>query len=134
MATTETDLYKSTYTTQVVNRIAWAWTSDASGNVTDATDIPVAGTLARVVFVPGTGGNAPTDLFDVTITDPAGIDVLSTQGANLSATVASEICPGIPLKDGTTTSTVPRLVNDVLTLNVSNAGNTKSGTVILYFR
>lgn len=134
MAVTETDKYPRTYTTQVVNRIQWDWTSDASGNATDSTDIEVAGTLGRVVFVPGSGGSQPTDLYDVTVTGPNGIDVLSGQGANLSQSTTSEICPGIKLYDGTTTSTVPRLINDVLTLNVSNAGVSKSGTVILYFR
>jgi hypothetical protein len=123
---------------QVRRPVRWyslAWTSDASGNVSGIPTVNViSGSIERVVFVPGTGGVEPTDLYDVTLLDSHGIDVLAGQGANLSQSSASHIKPGVPMKDGTTTSTAPIAVDEVLTLAVSAAGNAKSGTVILYVR
>lgn len=109
------------------------WLSDASGNVTLPSGLAVSGQIERVVFIPSSSA-APTSLYDVTLTDEDGVDVLAGQGANLSATVKSSVKPGIPLKDGTTTSTVPTVVDGILTLNVSNAGDSKGGTVVVYVR
>lgn len=108
------------------------WVSDGSGNATLPSTLAVSGKIQRVVFVPD-GTNTPTTGYDVTLTDADGIDVLTGQGANLT-TSASSVCPGIPLKDGTTTSVVPGVVDSILTLNVTNAGATKAGKVIVYVR
>src|SRR5258708_2022396 len=116
------------------NRVVLAWTSDASGNVNGLPTGNINGTICKVEFVPGTGGSQPTDLYDVTLTDAAGVDVLAGQGANLSQTTATAVVPGVSFKDGTTTSAAPCVVAEALTLNVSNAGNAKSGQVILYLR
>lgn len=109
------------------------WTSNASGNATIPSMLPVSGAIARVAFVPDSVA-APTASYDVTLTDSDGIDVLAGQGANLSDTLASHVCPGVPLKDGTTIGALVVVVDSVLTLNVSNAGNTKSGKVVVYVR
>ena len=109
------------------------WTSDGSGNATVVSEFAVSGAISRVVFIPSASA-APTLNYDVTLTDSDSIDVLSGQGANLSDTASYSVCPGIPLKDGTTTSTLLVIVNGILTLNVSNAGASKSGKVILYVR
>jgi hypothetical protein len=87
----------------------------------------IIGTLQRVVFVPGSGIVQPTDLYDVTLTDEADIDVLSGQGANLSNTTAFDVCPGVEVTDGVLSDVMPRILADVLTLNVTNAGDTKQG-------
>lgn len=126
-----------------VRSITLAWTSDASGDVTyelvgsgkvSGSGNYVSGYLERVIFVPGAGGVQPTDLYDVTIIEENGLDVLAGQGANLSQSSASHVKPSVPMTDGTTTSTAPIALDNILTLNVSNAGNAKSGTVILYLR
>lgn len=70
----------------------------------------------------------------MTLTDPDGINVLAGQGAGLVVPGNSHVCPGVPLKDGTTTSVVPIVVDGVLTLAVSGAGAAKSGTVVVYVR
>jgi hypothetical protein len=114
-----------------IGRVDIAWTSAADGTATVATD-PVRGHIRRVTFVPGTAGSQPTDLYDLTLTDEHSINVLGGQGANLSNAANSHVAPGVPLKDGTTTHVVPPFVEGVLTLNVTNAGNAKSGAVILY--
>lgn len=108
------------------------WESDVDGNATLASGLAVSGRIERVVFDPGPV--APTADYDATLTDENGIDVLGGQGANLHTTNSSSVCPGVPLKDGTTTSVVPVVVDGILTLNVSAAGDTKSGKVVVYVR
>lgn len=118
-----------------VRKVTLAWTSDASGDVSGSPTTYLTGEILRVVIVPS-GTAAPTTLYDVTLRSYGGdgIDLLAGQGANLSATVASHVKPGVPFKDGTTTATAPIAVDDQLELVVANAGNAKSGTVTLYLR
>lgn len=97
------------------------WVSNVSGAATLPSTLAVSGQIQRVVIVPSA-------------TDEDGLDVLAGQGANLSATVASSVCPGVPLKDGTTVGVVPVVVDSVLTLNITNAGDTKAGKVVVYVR
>ncbi len=108
------------------------WVSDGSGNATLASTVPVSGVIHRVVFDPGSP--APTASYDVTLTDENGVDVLAGQGADLSATASSAVCPGVPLKDGTTVNVAPTTVDGILTLNVTNAGSGGAGKVIVYVR
>jgi len=116
-----------------INRIEVTWTSDAAGAASQLIE-HVEGVIVRVQFVPGTGGNQPTNAYDITLLDVGGEDVLAGQGANLSNAAPSSVCPGIPMKDAVTTSNVPVSVSSSLTLTVANAGNTKSGTVYIYMR
>ena len=110
-----------------------SWTSDASGDATEVSPVAISGVIVRAVFVPSASA-APAANYDITLTDPNSVDVLAGLGVNLSATVTLNTCPGTPLNDGTTTSVVPMFVDGVLTLTVSNAGDTKQGTFILYVR
>lgn len=109
------------------------WVSDGSGNATVVASQIASGEIQRVVFVPSTTA-APTANYDITLTDDKSVDVLAGQGANLGASGNTHVCPGLPLKDGTTTSVVPIVVDSILTLNVSNAGASKAGSVIVYLR
>lgn len=120
------------YGTDIVKH-TFDWVSDGSGNATLASSLVVSGQIHRVVFVPSASA-APTTLYDVTLTDADSVDVLAGQGADLSEAVASSLCPGTPLTDGTTTSVLPTVVDSVLTLNVSNAGAAKAGKVVVYVR
>ena len=108
------------------------WTSDSGGAATIPSLVAVSGAIARVVFIPD--ANAPTDNYDVTLTDSDGIDVLAGQGTDLDTAVASSVCPGIPLTDGTTTSVLLTVVDSILTLNVTNAGDSNAGKVVVYVR
>lgn len=131
-----------------VRKVKFAWTSDAAGAVngikTDGTGSPtivgvaaapafISGTIVGVTFIPSASA-APTALYDVTLKDDEGVDVLAGQGADLSATVTTRVKPGQSFKDGTTTSLDPIPIDDVLELVVTNAGNAKQGTVVLYLR
>lgn len=66
--------------------------------------------------------------------DEDGIDVFAGQGANRDTANAEHFVPDLTLSDGTTDSVAPIAVCGILTLNVSNAGNAKAGTVTIYFR
>ena len=118
-----------------IRKISIAWTSDASGDVNGyPTSAFLSGQVVRVVFAPSAGGTQPSNLYDVTLLDGSGLDVLAGQGVNLSNSAASAVVPGVPLRDGTTTSVHPCHIDDQLELRVSGAGNAKTGTVVLYVR
>lgn len=117
-----------------IQRVTLDWLSDAAGAVNGTDTTHLAGELLKVVFIPDGGATAPTALYDITLEDENGLDILAGQGANLSETTASAICPGVALKDGTTTSVVPVVIDDLLELKVTNAGDSKGGTVVLYLR
>ena len=122
--------------TRPVRKVTLAWTSSAGGAVSGNPTDYISGELVRVVFVPGTAGAQPTNAYDVTlvISGGDGIDLLAGQGSNLANNANTHVKPGVPMKDGTTTTTAGICVDDKLELVVANAGDTKSGQVILYIR
>lgn len=120
--------------TRTVRKITLDWTSDASGNVSGTNTKYLSGEILRIIFIPDSGGTQPTDGYDVVLNDDNGVDILANQGANLSNANTSVVCPGVALKDGTTTSVRPVVIDDTLELQVSNAGASKGGKVILYMR
>jgi hypothetical protein len=107
-----------------------AWTSDGSGNYTEAVNI--SGVILRVVTNPGSA--APTDNYDVTLIDEDGIDLLASQGLNRDTTTTENFCPGLSFSDGTTTSIIPMFHCGVATLTIANAGDSKTGAVVLYIQ
>lgn len=129
---TKTALITTNDEFKTVKKYEIAWTSDASGDASGTTGGLVSGHIVRVVFKPGTAGSQPSAAYDVTLTDSYSVDVLTGLGANLSNSTTTDVCPGVEITDGTTTSIMPVAVCDILTLTVANAGNTKSGTVVLY--
>lgn len=105
-----------------IRKITFSWTSDASGDVNGTTGSTasiekVTGTIARLVTNPG--ATAPTDNYDIVLNDEDGADVLGGTGANRDTAVSESLNPNV-------------LVDNVLTLVVSNAGDSKVGTVVLY--
>jgi hypothetical protein len=107
-----------------VHEVRIDWTSDASGNAT--ATLPLNGILLQVAFKPS-GTAAPTALYDVALTTPAGVDMLATVGANLSATAATQETPK-------TTNSFQYALSGPYALSVTNAGDTKSGQIWLYLR
>jgi len=86
----------------------------------------IHGKLKMIETIPGLLGDkttaTPTDNYDITITDSYGYDVATGNLADRSASIAQAIFP---------VAEVP--VDDELTLNITNAGDTKKGRTILYF-
>jgi len=107
-----------------VKKILIDWVSDDATGAVSVSTKKITGRIVRLVTDPGAA--APTAAYDVTLTDPEGLDVLKGLGADRSATVTEDV--NIVY---TGTSDHP-YVNDVLALNITNAGNSKNGQVIIY--
>lgn len=112
-----------------VRKITWAWTSAADGSAGGAggggtTVAAFDGAIERLVTVPSGGGTAPTTLYDITITDADGVDVLLGAGADRSATVTQQVAA----------ASLGIVAGDRLTLTIAAAGDSKAGTVHLYVR
>lgn len=111
------------------------WTCDASGVVSANTLTLPSGTIMLVEFIPGAGGVAPTDLYDVTFTSANGINQFdngagASIGADLSATVASR---KVPFVAGAATALVRAwLEGGLYTPVVAAAGNAKQGTINIF--
>lgn len=105
-----------------------AWLSDASGNVSANTFDMMAGELMQVGYIPDAGGTQPTDLYDATLTDPNGVDILTGTGANLSNATKTVAVPAV--------STYFRRTLEAGTYTpvIANGGNAKGGTIVLLVR
>jgi hypothetical protein len=110
-----------------VKKITFAWTTGTGGDVNLATKTTTyffSGAIERLVTVPGTVGDAPTNLYGVAINDEDGTDVLMGAGAGRSNTLTQQVLA----------SSLGFVANDKLTLSITAAGDTKKGTVYLYIR
>lgn len=106
-----------------VKKVVFAWTCDASGNADAVTLGAYSGAIERLITIPGAAGAAPTDNYDVVVNDDT-TDVLMGAGANRDTANTEQVLA----------SSLGCMANDVLTLGITNAGNAKSGTVILFIR
>ncbi len=106
-----------------VKKITWAWTSDGSGDADQQTTNAYTGAISRLVTVPD-GVAAPAANYDVVVNDEDSTDVLMAGGQNRSDTATEQVLA----------SSLGFVANDKLNLVVSNAGDTKQGTVYLYIR
>lgn len=111
------------------------WTSDASGDVNGTSFDMIVGTIVAVEFVPGSGANAPTTLYDVDLIDEEGVTMFddgsgTSIGSNLSAVDASHKVPLV----GLVGVTIYRRWHHggPVEPRVANAGNTKRGTVNVF--
>ncbi len=106
-----------------LNKLTFAWTSDASGDADGASVEGYDGKIVGLTTIPD-GTDAPTVNYDVVVNDAAGHDVLLGAGANRHNTNTEHVTEG----------SLAGVAGNTLTLVVSNAGNAKKGTVILYIR
>lgn len=107
-----------------VVRYAVAWVATAGGAVSGNPLNIKAGHIVQVELVPGTGSpGEPTTLYDVTLVDQYGVDVLLGAGADLAAGKLARLDPPV-FYDGVGS----------LDLVVANAGNAGAGTVVLWVR
>ena len=110
-----------------INVLQISWTTDASGNLT-ATDTayPLEGYLMLVETDPD-GSAAPTDNYDIVLNDANGLDVM---GGALSDRDTANTEATMPKLNGSYTM-IP--VPGTLEMDVTNAGNSKSGVIRIYF-
>ena len=114
-----------------LRRLVFAWTSHTDGTVAGFVSASVIGKIAACLTIPGAGGVAPTALYDVTILNNDGFDVLGGKGAYRSGTLAEQIVSAVPMGNGAIASIGPVAVHGTLELRVANAGSGKQGTVVL---
>lgn len=110
-----------------VKKVKFAWTSGTGGDVGAATKTSTnvfSGSIERLVTVPGTAGDQPTNLYDIVINDDDGNDVLMGAGANRSNAATEQVLA----------SSLGCIANDKLNLSITAAGDTKKGTVYVYIR
>lgn len=117
----------SVTTTEVTHtsckKVTFAWTSAAGGTASATTTATFDGDLIGMATIPD-GTAAPSDNYDITVSDANGHDVLLGQGAN-RATATTQYVAGTSLTG---------VSGSKLTLAVANAGDTKKGTVVLWIR
>lgn len=121
-----------TYKTNVeksIKSIVMDWVSNASGAATETLTM-LSGIIKRVTFKPDGGGTQPSNSYDVTLKDDEEVDVLMGLGANLSNAAATSVVPFVT--NGTFGE--PVSVNSTLDLAVANAGDTKGGTIVLFYK
>jgi len=105
--------------------ITWTFTTDGSGDVTEETTATINGQISRIVTNPD-NTDTPTTLWDLTLKDEDGVDVLSGDGADRDTadSGASEQiapCPHCPA------------IKSKLTFTVANGGAAKKGVVVVYY-
>lgn len=107
-----------------VKLIKFDWTAHTDGAVTGvATTGAYTGKVEMFVTDPD-AGTAPTILYDITVTDDQGVDVLAGAGANRSATVVETVV----------SSSLGAVVGSTLTFAAANAGSGGKGVAWLYIR
>lgn len=103
------------------HKIQWTWLSHTDGSASLVTPHQFHGEVLALVTDPG--ATAPTDNYDITITDADGYDVLQGAGANRDTANTETAVP--PAKS---------IAFGALTLNITNAGDSKVGVVTLYIQ
>jgi hypothetical protein len=106
-----------------IDKIVFLWTSDdTAGTATAVTANKYTGELIRFVTDPLTP--APTDNYDIEILDSDSVDVLIGAGANRHTTATQQVIASL----------LGCCFDTVLTLSITNAGNSKKGLIALYIR
>jgi hypothetical protein len=100
-----------------------AWTSTSGGAVNGNQFRTIHGRVSQIRIVPGTGGTQPSDNYDVTLIDPAGIDLLNASGVDQSNSVGEYFMMDPPIHVTT---------QNLLDLVITNAGSAKTGTVTVW--
>ena len=105
-----------------LQKIQWDWLSATGGAVSSAASGWYCGKIVKVSLASDAAPTAPTNLYDVTIEDADGLDVLSGNGANVTA--AATVYINDPTK-------MLWVRSNVLTLKVANAGDENGGVVTM---
>jgi len=106
-----------------VKSITFAWTTAADGTCTQATTEKYDGQVIFVCTDPG--ATAPTDNYDIALNDDNGVDVLAGAGANRDTADTEYIAAK---------ESLGAVANSILTMEITNAGDSKIGTLYVYIR
>lgn len=116
---------------QDVRQVKISWVADASDGSIPSMVVPVNGYLYRVVTDPGS--TAPTDLYDIAITDAHGLHVNSSTAFNDRSTSATQ---EVVLKNASSTDFYdpPYIFGSVTIAHTNNSVNSATGDLYLYIR
>ena len=103
-----------------VNAVRLALITGTSGFV--SVTLGCVGRLDRLVLIPGSGGEQPTDQWDLTITDEDGVQIFQDTGISNSTSEVS-------YPSGTNIQNV----FGILTFLVENAGPENTMVIVAYF-
>ena len=106
-------------------RVKWTWLSNGSGILSGEGAIRVTGIISGVRFIPDTT-DKPDNLYDVTILDENGVDVIIGVGANAPQLVTATGNYRTPV---TTDSQYVSLFEATLTPTIAAAGAAKVGVI-----
>ncbi len=112
------------------------WTSDDTTGAVSGTSKKITGTLIKAITDPS--ATAPTANYDIAITNGESVNVLGgceSDLANRHTANTEEVY--FMVVDGAGTplaQPIQPVVSDVLTFSVTNAGNSKLGQIILFYR
>lgn len=119
---------ESNSNTRAMQRVKLSWITSTNGWASLSTS-GYGGELLRIRYTSGSGvsTNLPTNLYDVTLTDGEGFDILQKTGANIgsNATVNSY---------GYTNNFPIAIDSASYSLVVTNAGSVRNGTIELFIR
>ena len=106
--------------------------TSATGAV-GSTSIAINGEIARVTVVPGTTA-APSAAPNVYLRDDLGVDLLNGAGSACTSNAVFVIRPGFPIGVGGTNMIVSPVVHGIVSCVVSNAGDTRTGSLIILLK
>lgn len=107
-----------------VKKVKFTWVAHTDGVVTGVATSGVYTGKIEALYTDPDGSSAPTDDYDITITDSDGLDVLAGAGANRD-TANNEIV---------LSSSLGCVVSSTLTFAVTNAGSGGAGVAYLFIR
>ena len=115
-----------------IKKVYVKWTSDDTTGDASGSINHVNGLVVGLETKPGSAGDQPTTLYDVTLEDEFAHDVLEGAGADRSNTTVEKEAVLIE-RTITASFGVHPAVCSTLTFKVANAGNSKKGEAIIYF-
>ena len=107
-----------------VKYVQWVWTSDGSGDMSGTDTADVNGRVLRWASNPSS--TAPSANYDIVVNDEDGIDIAAGGLANRHTSTSEQVLTGGDAKDGAAFA-------GKLSLVVSNAGDSKIGTLRMYY-
>ena len=103
-----------------IHLVKWSCTTTAGGAASDVTTKTYSGKIVGLATDPG--ATAPTDDWDLTITDDNSLDVLLGAGANRDTANTEYVV----------SASLGGVAHSKLTANVTNGGNAKVMDIYLY--
>lgn len=117
-----------------IKRVIADWTSDDTTGAVSGASPKVSGRLIKATTDPGTA--APTANYDITLTDDEGVNVLTACDDDLTdrhTSTSEEVYFLVKDHAGTPLAqSLHPVVCSPLTIAVANAGNSKTGQIILF--